>query len=95
MRYQLKEGKYAVNETRINKDYPNGVHEMFWKNLLVLYRNGEDKKPFVFIQKIMDCTRMPCGTAAVESSFSPLRTIQTAKGVPFGYKKTCKLLYIY
>lgn len=61
---------------------------MFWMNLKVLYRNGEDKKQLMFIQKGMDCTRMPCGIAAVESSFSPLKIIHTAKRAALGYKKT-------
>ena len=95
VRYQLKEGKYAVDETRINKDSPNEVNEMFWKDLKVLFRNAEDKDPLLFIQIGMDCTRKPCGIAAVESSFSPLKIIQTAKRAALSYKKTCKLLFIY
>ena len=87
-------GKWCVETA----DSANEKNEMFWKQLKVLHQNEkptEDKDPMLLIQRGLDSARKPCGIAAVESSFSPLKMIQTAKRAALSYKKTCKLLYIY
>ncbi len=99
------DGKYAVDPADypsddggpqgLNGKSPNKANRLYWKKLKVIYGNGRDADAMLLIQMGLDCTKKPCGIAAVESSFSPLKLIQTPTRAALSYKKLSKLLYIH
>ena len=74
---------------------PSKANRLFCKERRVRTVNTEDKDSLLFIERALDVRKNPCGISAVESTFSPLKLIQTAAWASTGYKKLCKRFYIH